>query len=116
MGFFYMIIDMLRGFTNALNDVDKMDVESYKHVSNQLRHFHVGFRFWACSKKYRTISSAFGVSMAACDPYVEREVFDEYGVQQMSLYQLVQSIDLLSVNCSLTNETRKLVNNTLLRL
>ena len=112
----YMIIDMLRGFTNARNDVAKNGCWNRdKHVSNQLRHFHVGFLgFGRVAKNIAPSRSAFGVSMAACDPYVEREVFDEYGVQQMSLYQLVQSIDLLSVNCSLTNETRKLVNNTLL--
>jgi len=54
-------------------------------------------------------ASGFGLRIIACDPYVPREVFQELGVEQVALDDLLHESDFVSVNAALTEESRNLL-------
>jgi D-3-phosphoglycerate dehydrogenase len=51
---------------------------------------------------------AFEHRLAACDPYVDEEVFSEEGVARMDIDTITGCADILSLHCPLTPETNKL--------
>ena len=52
---------------------------------------------------------AFKVSMIASDPYVPAEIYDEYGVRQVSHDQLFEQADIVTIQTVLTKDTFHLV-------
>jgi D-3-phosphoglycerate dehydrogenase len=58
----------------------------------------------------------FGVRLLATDPYIEPAVFQEYGVTPVSLDELLQQADIVSLHCPLTPETRGLIGERALGL
>jgi phosphoglycerate dehydrogenase-like enzyme len=50
------------------------------------------------------------VRLLAHDPYVEAEVFGRYGARRVELPELLKESDVVTVHCSLTPETRGLMN------
>lgn len=48
--------------------------------------------------------------LIACDPYVEDSVFTRYGVQRVELETLLADADVVTVHCSLSEETRGLLD------
>ena len=52
----------------------------------------------------------------ACDPYVEQSTADLYGVQLVSLEELLTNADYITIHTSLTQETRHLINEKTLSL
>jgi D-3-phosphoglycerate dehydrogenase len=55
-----------------------------------------------------------GMKVIACDPYVGRERVPDY-VTLMSLDELMQKSDVVSVHCPLTDETRMMLGDKVLR-
>ena len=57
----------------------------------------------------------FGPSrIIAHDPYVEQHVADLYGVQLVSLDELLRESDYVTIHCSLTRETRHMIDDAAL--
>lgn len=54
--------------------------------------------------------SAWRVRLLACDPYVDDAVFVQHGAQSVDLETLLREADIVSVHCSLTNETRGMID------
>ena len=52
----------------------------------------------------------------ACDPYVNQSTADLYGVQLLSLEELLTRADFVTIHCSSTDETRHLINAETLAL
>ncbi|NDD49043.1 MAG: C-terminal binding protein, partial [Alphaproteobacteria bacterium] len=55
-------------------------------------------------------AQAFGFDVVACDPYAPQEVFDKYGVKSVSMDELYETSDFISVHAPLLPETKGLVN------
>lgn len=51
----------------------------------------------------------FGCKLVACDPYVPNSVFEEYGVERLSLEEIFPAADILSLHVPLNAETRQIV-------
>lgn len=56
------------------------------------------------------------VRLLACDPYVDDGVFSGCGARRVDLEALLSEADIVSVHCSLTQETRGLINAQTLAL
>ncbi|ADK80058.1 C-terminal binding protein [Sediminispirochaeta smaragdinae] len=59
---------------------------------------------------------AIGFSCIAHDPYVAQETFDSHGVRRVALPYLMQHADCITVHCSLTDETKNLVDAAMIGL
>jgi D-3-phosphoglycerate dehydrogenase / 2-oxoglutarate reductase len=51
----------------------------------------------------------FGMAVIAYDPYVDAEEMRRRGARKVELGELLRSADFVSVNCPLTDETRKMI-------
>lgn len=51
----------------------------------------------------------FGCKLVACDPYVPDSIFEEYGVERVSLDEIFPAADILSLHVPLNAETRYIV-------
>jgi D-3-phosphoglycerate dehydrogenase len=60
-------------------------------------------------------ASAFRFQLAAYDPYVTEKTFRKAGVRRLSLEELFDKADILSLHSQLTPETKHLVNKVRLR-
>ncbi len=54
-------------------------------------------------------AAGFGLRIIANDPYLSGDVFARYGVRQVSLAQVLQDADFISLHTPLTDETRHLI-------
>ena len=54
-------------------------------------------------------AGGFGLRIIACDPYLPPEMFQELGVEQVTLDDLLTESDFVSVNAALTEENRQLL-------
>jgi phosphoglycerate dehydrogenase-like enzyme len=50
------------------------------------------------------------VNLLAHDPYVDERVFGRYGARRVDLRELLAQSDVVTLHCSLTHETRSLLN------
>ncbi|AFK18246.1 C-terminal binding protein [Haloferax mediterranei ATCC 33500] len=67
--------------------------------------------FGAIAQRTAELCSGFGLDFVAYDPYVGDDVLDEYGVERVSLDELYDRADYLSVNAPATPETRGMVDS-----
>lgn len=51
-------------------------------------------------------------NVIACDPYISPDRFEELGASAVSLEELMQQSDVISIHCNLTNETNNLLNDS----
>ncbi|MBY0509596.1 MAG: hypothetical protein K2P94_05530 [Rhodospirillaceae bacterium] len=56
------------------------------------------------------LMKVFDVKLIAHDPYVPKAIFDELSVESVGLHDLFRRSDFISLNCSLTDETRHMIN------
>ncbi|MBC7083473.1 MAG: 2-hydroxyacid dehydrogenase [Firmicutes bacterium] len=52
----------------------------------------------------------FGVRLLVYDPYVAQDVLERYGAESVSLEELCQRADFISVHCKVTQETKGLIS------
>ena len=55
-------------------------------------------------------AQAFGFNVIAVDPYAPKELFENYGVESVSMDELYEKSDFISVHAPLLPETKGLVN------
>ncbi len=55
-------------------------------------------------------AQAFGFNVIAVDPYAPKELFEKYGVESVSMDELYEKSDFISVHAPLLPETKGLVN------
>jgi phosphoglycerate dehydrogenase-like enzyme len=61
-------------------------------------------------RRVAALLAAWRVRLLAHDPYVEAEVFSRYGARRVDLPELLAESDVVTLHCSLTPETRGLIN------
>lgn len=59
-------------------------------------------------------AKAFGLTIIAADPYIDQEIIRAAGVEPVSLDELLQRADIVTVHTPLTPETRGMINATAL--
>jgi D-3-phosphoglycerate dehydrogenase len=62
-------------------------------------------------QRVAALARAFGLQVAAHDPYLEPEIFKKLEVQKLSLIEIFLSSDIISLHVPLTKETKYLVNH-----
>ncbi len=73
--------------------------------------------FGNIGRAFATRMRGFGPArIVAHDPYVSQLAGDLYGVQMLSLEELLREADYISIHCSATEETRHLINSDTLGL
>ena len=55
-------------------------------------------------------AQAFGFNVIAADPYAPKELFEKYGVESVSMDELYERSDFISIHAPLLPETKGLVN------
>lgn len=61
-------------------------------------------------------AKGFGLAIGAYDPYLNREVFEAHGVEQVNLEVLLQTSDIVSLHLPLSDESKHLLDRTRIRL
>jgi D-3-phosphoglycerate dehydrogenase len=62
------------------------------------------------------LAQAYQMTVIACDPYVSQRVAAERGVRLIGFEEVLRSCDYLTLHCSLTNETRGMIDSRALSL
>ncbi len=65
--------------------------------------------FGAIGKKISHRLKAFGTKVIACDPFCPAEIFEDYGVQSVSMEDLLRVSDVVSVHVRMSKETENLI-------
>ena len=66
--------------------------------------------FGAIARRVADKAKVFGFKVAAADPYVKSDVFEERGVQSFELKALLANADIISLHCPLVKETTHLID------
>lgn len=66
--------------------------------------------FGRIGRRVAELLAPWKLSLVACDPYVDADVFTAYGVTRLALDELLGRSDVLSLHCSLTDETRGMIS------
>ncbi|WP_163536131.1 C-terminal binding protein [Gracilibacillus sp. YIM 98692] len=61
-------------------------------------------------------AKVFGMDVAAYDPFIPEQVFQTQGVASLSLEELCETSNFLSVHVPLTNETENLIDHSMFQL
>lgn len=69
--------------------------------------------FGNISKRVAKRMKAFGCSIIAYDPYVTAEKGMEFGVEMVSMDNVLETADIISVHMPLTNDTKKFFNKNI---
>jgi len=64
-----------------------------------------------CGSRVAELLAPWRVQMLACDPYVEEERFERYGVRRATLEALLEASDVVTLHVTLTEETRNLIGD-----
>lgn len=65
--------------------------------------------FGAIGKNLATRARAFGMRVVAYDPYFDATFASQYGVEQMTLDEIIELADFLSLHVPLTKETKYMI-------
>jgi D-3-phosphoglycerate dehydrogenase len=72
--------------------------------------------FGAIGRRVARKLSGFNVKILAYDPFIKREDFEKEGALQVSLDELLQSSDFVTIHVLLSSETKHLINSDRLKL
>ncbi|MFN4191243.1 MAG: phosphoglycerate dehydrogenase [Pseudothermotoga sp.] len=65
--------------------------------------------FGAIGKEVAKRALCLGMKVLACDPYISKEVMDQYSVEQVDLENLLRRSDFVSLHLPLNQSTRRLI-------
>jgi D-3-phosphoglycerate dehydrogenase len=95
----------VRGYVRYGIGVDNIDVRS---AFSDLTLGLVGFG--AIARKVSEKAKAFRFKQIAFDPFAPDQIFADHGVQRVDQNTLLQTADIISLHCPLTDETCHLIN------
>lgn len=92
---------------------DALDTKSIKRMKDMT----IGLLgFGRIAREVARKIKPFGARIIACDQYVPKQIFEEYGVDSVSLEELMMQSNLLSLHVPLLPETENLINAERLKL
>ena len=106
------MLDISRGTFTANYDVKvKHEWDKYKFNGRELRGKTLGVMgFGRIGQRVGEIARAFGMTIVAYDPYLPAHVFGEQCATSVSIPELLQVSDFISIHLPLTPETKDLFN------
>jgi phosphoglycerate dehydrogenase-like enzyme len=72
--------------------------------------------FGRCGSRVAELLAPWNLRVLACDPYVEDEKFERYGVRRATLASLLEESDVVTLHVTLTEETHNLIGSMELKL
>ena len=106
------MLDISRGTFTANYDVKvKHEWDKYKFNGRELRGKTLGVMgFGRIGQRVGELARAFGMTIVAYDPYLPAHVFGEQCATSVSIPELLQVSDFISIHLPLTPETKDLFN------
>ena len=106
------MLDISRGTFTANYDVKvKHEWDKYKFNGRELRGKTLGVMgFGRIGQRVGELARAFGMTIVAYDPYLPSHVFGEQCATSVSIPELLQVSDFISIHLPLTPETKDLFN------
>jgi D-3-phosphoglycerate dehydrogenase len=109
---FGLMISLLRKILGSFESVKRGEWDWEKFIGHQIKGLTSGIvgygRLGYFMAKY---CAAFGMKVIICDPYKTVSEFD-----QVSLQDLVQQSDVISLHVHVTDETKKMINKSIISL
>ncbi len=106
------MLDISRGTMVANHDVKVLKQwDKYKFVGRELRGKTLGvLGFGRIGQRVGEIARVFGMKIVAYDPYLPAEVFAKNEATSMSIAQLCEVSDFVTIHLPLNDETRNMFN------
>ena len=106
------MLDVSRNTFTANNDVKvKHEWDKYKFVGRELRGKTLGVMgFGRIGQRVGSLARAFGMTVVAYDPYLPAHVFEEQEAKSVTIPELLEVSDFVSIHLPLTPETKNLFN------
>lgn len=99
----------------AQDSLRKGDWNRGSFVGHELAHRNYGIiGLGRIGARVAELVKAFKMNVAAYDPYVDDDIFEQLDVQRMSLEELLKSSDILSLHVPKTKETDLMINRSVL--
>ncbi len=106
------MLDISRGTMVANHDVKVLKQwDKYKFVGRELRGKTLGvLGFGRIGQRVGEIARVFGMKIVAYDPYLPAEIFEKNEATSMSIAELCQVSDFVTIHLPLNDETRNMFN------
>ena len=112
-----MLLAMAHPVTQADASMKSGKWDKKKFTGSELREKTLGLiGLGTIGTEVAHLAQAHKMKVIACDPYVSSMVADEQNIRLVPLEELLKTSDFISLHCSLTPETRHLVNARTLAL
>ena len=111
-----LIMTLAKNICAAHNSTSRGDWKRAEFRSTALKGKILGIvGFGRIGRKVGGIGKAFGMQIAACDPYVSDNNIRENGALPLPLGQLLEKADFVSIHCSLSAETQLMIDANALK-
>ena len=106
------MLDISRGTMVANHDVKVLKQwDKYKFVGRELRGKTLGvLGFGRIGQRVGEIARVFGMKIVAYDPYLPAEIFEKNEATSMSIAELCEVSDFVTIHLPLNDETRNMFN------
>ena len=106
------MLDISRGTMVANHDVKVLKQwDKYKFVGRELRGKTLGvLGFGRIGQRVGEIARVFGMKIVAYDPYLPAEIFEKNEATSMSIAELCELSDFVTIHLPLNDETRNMFN------
>ena len=115
----YTVMLMLaasKKFLHGADTISKGKWRDQSHIGQDICGKTVGLiGLGAIGCKVAKMIKGFSAKVIAYDPYIKTEVFEKEQITSVSFDELLAQADLVSLHCLLTDNTRKMLNDTAFR-
>ena len=107
-----LMLDVVRKVTMYDHEIKNGNWDvSFGYDNHRLSVMTLGLiGFGHIAQKLSTYIKAFGTNIVAYDPYLKDSIFAEYGVKKVSLEELFEKSDIISLHCACTEQTKHIIN------
>jgi len=116
---FGLMLDLLRNITHSQTPVSNYEWDYTKFMGRQIKDLKIGIvGYGRLGKMMAKYCKAFGAKFKVFDPYVKSELSDPFLLNHysLSLEELFQFSDVVSLHVHVTDETKYMINKDLLGL
>ncbi|SNT26167.1 D-3-phosphoglycerate dehydrogenase [Anaerovirgula multivorans] len=108
-----LILDLLRNISYYDRGIRKGEWRKAKgHMPRNPKDLTLGLYGFGGSARplYNTFYHGFGTKVVTCDPYIDKNIRENYDVEIVSFEELLKQSDIVSIHAPLTEETHHIFN------